>query len=264
MLLELYDEGYKIRKAIEIDGDFYTWTRQTYKDVSVWNEDDPFKDSVTDDNVEFNGEFDHLNINIQSKGSDIEKTGIHHLEGSVDVDSIKDNLIEIIDYSNSEGYDITLFFSGSAPFDKEILTQPGYEQFGYTYQTILDWEPSYITMTIHRNTVYELKTFNESTLPKGILINTVKNLEVPEELEDLISRNGYFMNRIIANIDDVWFDYNKGLYSQPEWSHINYSTYIDPNASEKQKKTHVGRYLTLAQHRKAVADRKAAEAEKGK
>ena len=42
------------------------------------------------------------------------------------------------------------------------------------------------------------------------------------------------------------------------------STYIDPNASEKQKKTHVGRYLTLAQHRKAVADRKAAEAEKGK
>jgi len=42
------------------------------------------------------------------------------------------------------------------------------------------------------------------------------------------------------------------------------STYVDPNASEKQKKTHVGRHLTLAQHRKAVADRKAEEAKKGK
>ena len=42
------------------------------------------------------------------------------------------------------------------------------------------------------------------------------------------------------------------------------STYIDPNASEKQKKTHIGRHLTLAQHRKAVADRKAEEAKRGK
>lgn len=42
------------------------------------------------------------------------------------------------------------------------------------------------------------------------------------------------------------------------------STYVDPNASEKQKKTHVGRHLTLAQHRKAVADRKAEEAKMGK
>ena len=42
------------------------------------------------------------------------------------------------------------------------------------------------------------------------------------------------------------------------------STYVDPNASEKQKKTHIGRHLTLAQHRKAVADRKAEEAKRGK
>lgn len=69
---------------------------------------------------------------------------------------------------------------------------------------------------------------------KVILIDTVKNLEVPEELEALISRNGYFMNRIIANIDDVWFEYNKGLHSQPEWSHIDYSTYIDPNGVKHQ------------------------------
>lgn len=37
------------------------------------------------------------------------------------------------------------------------------------------------------------------------------------------------------------------------------STWVDPKASETQKKTHIGRHLTLAQHRAAVAQRKAAE-----
>lgn len=89
-----------------------------------------------------------------------------------------------------------------------------------------------------------LKTFNESSLPEGMLINTVKNLEVPEELEDLISSGSYFRNRIIANIDGIWFDYNKGFYSDPEWSHIDYSTYTDPHGvRHKASKEEVERII---------------------
>lgn len=67
----------------------------------------------------------------------------------------------------------------------------------------------------------------ESEVKTGLL-NSGNLPDVPEELEDMIrsEESGHFWNRIIVHLEggeeDGWYDYNKGLYSEPEWDPIIY------------------------------------------
>lgn len=72
-----------------------------------------------------------------------------------------------------------------------------------------------------------LKNFNQLNEKKSELP------DVPIELEEILTmpNSGAFVNRIIVNIDDDWYEYNKGLYSDPEWSSIKYS---DNNDEQKR------------------------------
>lgn len=156
MLFDLYDNGYNVRKSVELGDYFYSWSTQTYSEKK-------FEDPETGEEFDFDGVFDQLQVTITSniksrkwdKWDNKTSTILRRGKKPIDVDSIKDFLLQLSDYSKSQGYDITLYFGNtSVPFTKEIL-QPGVSQLGYTYEVIKMWDPEYITIVIHRNTVYE-------------------------------------------------------------------------------------------------------------
>lgn len=177
MLFDLYDNGYNVRKSVELleQGYFYSWSTQTYSEKT-------FEDPETGEEFHFDGVFDQLQVTITSniksrkwdKWDNKNSTILRRGKKPIDVDSIKDFLLQLSDYSKSQGYDITLYFGNtSLPFTEEIL-QPGVSQLGYTYEVIKMWDPEYITIVIHRNTVYEkyLESFEER---RSIEINLIED-----------------------------------------------------------------------------------------
>lgn len=140
----------------------------------------------------------------------------------LDIDSIKDRLLEIIDYSESKGYDITLNFRNSErPFNKEILTQPGHEKHGFTYQNV--------NIIIHRNTVYETyKLFESNDSWDDIWDDVLFGYKIDTHVKQILSNPGwgrkdpseeYWDIELVYQLsDDVYID----VIKLKDVNHLNY------------------------------------------